>query len=356
MTVRNSLPFEFPFRWNELRRLFAGLPDEAADFLDQRDRDIEDFLASLDDDVSGVATESHLLAMSASGASVASGGAYITFGSIVAQNGFSSVTSASGEWTHPVSGVYLLTYEHAWDSYTGGGVVALELDGVEVPEGVISDGSSAGQEGRGTIAYVAEPGQVGKIKVTQASGSAQTCDALVRVAITDPKASSSSSSPASSNVVSLGPQDDPDVSSYTAGGAAWNDPDAKWIWHTAPVGGERPVNEEGWFEGEFSSTTAVAATVEYSCDNECAVYLNGSLLGTQTGLASHWTNRYTASATLQAGSNMFEVYGKNLTGGPGDNAAAFILSVHDSSGTVLFRTSDVTGWTGYTAEPVGWLS
>lgn len=45
MSVRNALPFEFPFRWNDIRRFLTGVPDEAIDYLDQRDRDLEDFLA-----------------------------------------------------------------------------------------------------------------------------------------------------------------------------------------------------------------------------------------------------------------------------------------------------------------------
>ena len=47
MAIRNALPFEFPYRWNDIRRFFTALPDEAADYLDQRDRDLEDFLATL---------------------------------------------------------------------------------------------------------------------------------------------------------------------------------------------------------------------------------------------------------------------------------------------------------------------
>ena len=46
MAVRNALPFEFPYRWGDVRRFFGKLDDEAVDYLDQRDRDLEDFLAA----------------------------------------------------------------------------------------------------------------------------------------------------------------------------------------------------------------------------------------------------------------------------------------------------------------------
>lgn len=39
----NAFPFEFPFRWDSLREHFPA-DDVAVDHLDQRDRDLEDFL------------------------------------------------------------------------------------------------------------------------------------------------------------------------------------------------------------------------------------------------------------------------------------------------------------------------
>ena len=47
MAIRNALPFEFPWRWDDIRRFFGKMEDEAVDYLDQRDRDLEDFLATL---------------------------------------------------------------------------------------------------------------------------------------------------------------------------------------------------------------------------------------------------------------------------------------------------------------------
>lgn len=124
-----------------------------------------------------------LLVLSASGASVASGGDVVTFDTIVTRRDFPD--AGGDDWTHPVTGVYVLDYEHAWDTYDEAGTIELELDGVARPEGMIGSGAS-GTEGRGTIIYYAEGGSIGKIRVTQTSGSDQTFDATLRLGITDP--------------------------------------------------------------------------------------------------------------------------------------------------------------------------
>jgi hypothetical protein len=129
--------------------------------------------------------QAQLLVMSATAANIASGGDYVAFQSTVARRGFATFAGPGEGWTHPVSGVYVLTYEHDWASYQGGGTVELEVDGQLIPEGVIASGD-AGATGAGTIMYWAEAGTVGKIKITQSSGSTQACNAFVRVGITDP--------------------------------------------------------------------------------------------------------------------------------------------------------------------------
>lgn len=123
--------------------------------------------------------------MSATSASIAAGGDHVEFDLIVAQHRFSGVSAPGEGWVHPVTGIYALTYRHAWDSFEGGGTVRLELDGVLVPEGVIMAGSS-GREGLGSLFYRATTGSTGKVKVTHGSASAQTCSATIRLAITDP--------------------------------------------------------------------------------------------------------------------------------------------------------------------------
>lgn len=135
---------------------------------------------------SGLTTNAaQLLCMTVSGDSIASGGDYVAFTSILAQHAFATVTAAGETWIHPTDGVYMLAYEHAWVSYEGGGTIQLEIDGTLVAGGVIASGTS-GTKGRGTIAYVATKDSVGRIKVTQSSGAAQTCAATIHVAITDP--------------------------------------------------------------------------------------------------------------------------------------------------------------------------
>lgn len=126
-----------------------------------------------------------LLVMSASAASVDDGGDYLTFDTVVAVKGFSPEPTAGDSWVHPVEGVYVLDYEHVWDTFDEGGTIEVEVDGELLAEGTIASGT-VGLEGRGTIVYYAPGSSTGKIKVTQGSGSAQDCDAVMRLAITDP--------------------------------------------------------------------------------------------------------------------------------------------------------------------------
>ncbi len=140
-----------------------------------------------------------LLVMSATGDSIASGGDYVEFDTILSRHGFDGVIVAVGDaWMHPVTGVYVLTYDHEWDSYTGGGSVEMTLDAEVISGGQVIESASSGQVGGGTIAYHAAEGQVGRIKVTQSSGSAQTCDATAWISLPDPAAPISAvSAPAS---------------------------------------------------------------------------------------------------------------------------------------------------------------
>ena len=126
-----------------------------------------------------------LLVLSASAASIASGGDHVTFDTIVAQHRFPDVIAAGESWTHPVDGVYSAVVKLRWDSYAGGGTIRLELDGVLIPEGLFVAGDS-GDQALGVVQYKASAGSVARIKVTQSSGSIQTCSALVSAAITDP--------------------------------------------------------------------------------------------------------------------------------------------------------------------------
>lgn len=128
-----------------------------------------------------------LLVLSTTGDSIASGGDAVTFDTILAQHGFDGVVTQAGQgWVHPITGVYVLTLVFEWDSYQGGGTVELEIDGIVRADGLLVEDDGSGQRAIAMLPYHAETGEVAKIKVTQSSGSAQTCDATVRVAVSDP--------------------------------------------------------------------------------------------------------------------------------------------------------------------------
>lgn len=293
----------------------------------------------------------HLLVMSATGAAIASGGDHVTFDTLVAQHGFGSVLVQPGEgWVHPVAGVYELSYKHEWSAFSGGGTIRVELDGTLIPEGMILDGT-VGSEGSGTLSYVADAGQVGRIHVVQSTGGDQACDAQVWVAIPDPRTAEAERYV--SEIVCIADQGDPS-SPWGAVPTGWGDPDACWVWHTALDGsGGRPDYEEAWIEGTYNSVSAQSVTVEFTADNLCSVSLNGALLGSDS---DHTDAATSVSAVLKAGANLFECYAQNtVRSGGGAHPAGFLLTVYKTStGEVLFHTTDQGGWVGHTAEPAGW--
>lgn len=126
-----------------------------------------------------------VLTMSATADTIASGvDDYVAFGAIVDQYGFATVETAGSSISLPHPAVYVLTYEHAWDSYTGGGTIQVELDGTVIR--TLASGSE-GQTGRGSSVFAADAGQSLKIKVSQASGSTQTFDGYLELGISDRK-------------------------------------------------------------------------------------------------------------------------------------------------------------------------
>lgn len=127
-----------------------------------------------------------VLSISGDAVSVASGGDYLALTGIVHQFGFAAGVSADGKTvTWPASAVGEIQVEMEWDTYQGGGTIELEIDGVVPSWGVLAEGTS-GQRGckRRTVNIV--EGALVKVKVTQSSGSAQTCSALAEFAIPDP--------------------------------------------------------------------------------------------------------------------------------------------------------------------------
>lgn len=131
------------------------------------------------------AESAQLLSLAATGATIPAGGGPVTFDEIIARHGFAATGAAGTTWVHPVDAVYALTYEHAWTSFLGGGVIRLEVGGVLVPEGVLADGTS-GQTGSGTLLYRAAAGTTGRIWIEAATASDQLFDGFLSVGVTDP--------------------------------------------------------------------------------------------------------------------------------------------------------------------------
>ena len=179
-----SFRVPFPRVSGELERVDPSLKRAGEQF----DRNFDELARLTDPALSS--NSAHLLVMSVPDDSIANGGDYAAFNRTLAQHGFGTVSGADQQWTHPVSGVYVLMYEHAWDTYDGGGTIQFELDGVIPAHGMIAQGST-GRVGQGSIVYYADADAVGKIKVTQSSGAAQTCSSTVRIALPDPVASGS---------------------------------------------------------------------------------------------------------------------------------------------------------------------
>lgn len=136
-----------------------------------------------------------LLVLSATGVDIAAGGDFVAFDSIVAQHGFDGVVQAlGGYWVHPVSGVYLLTYEHVWATYSGGGTIQLQVDEADVPGGLIAWATSGG-DGSKTISYFAAAGSTGRVWIDSGSDDPETCSARLWVAITDPTTPAAAAGP-----------------------------------------------------------------------------------------------------------------------------------------------------------------
>lgn len=140
-------------------------------------------------DQAETAGAAQLLVLSATADPIASGGDHVDLSTVLdQQGGFLNVVQPSGgAWVHPITATYVLTYEHAWDSFEEGGDVDLELDGITTLARRIGTRTDW-QRGRGTIHYYAEAGQVGRIKVTHSDASAQICDAAMWLSVPDPLA------------------------------------------------------------------------------------------------------------------------------------------------------------------------
>lgn len=136
-------------------------------------------------EVSSASGVGQLLVVSATADSISSGGDYVTADAIVYQRGFAGVTADGDSIVWPTDAVGEIQVEFAWDTYTGGGTIEIEVDGVVPAWGLIATGTSGSKGCKRRGVHIAE-GAVVKVKVTQTSGVAKTADVLVEFSIPDP--------------------------------------------------------------------------------------------------------------------------------------------------------------------------
>lgn len=128
-----------------------------------------------------------MVTLSATADSIASGGDYVTFDTVQYQHDFGAPITPGQTITWPASAVGEVQVELAWETYQGGGTVQVEIDGLVPTWGTLAEATS-GQYGWKRRSGHFTEGSTVKIKVTQTSGAAQTCDVFVQYAIPDPTA------------------------------------------------------------------------------------------------------------------------------------------------------------------------
>jgi hypothetical protein len=131
-------------------------------------------------------------------------------------------------------------------------------------------------------------------------------------------------------------------------GADWPDDEAVWIW--TDVDGLHPI-ETGYMAQTFWLPEAGDVRVWASLDNEGEVYVDGTLLLTETNSTTILNVKGVVS--LAAGRHTVAVEARNVD----DNTpAAARVAVYTHVGGVddelLLRTTE--DWHGWTSEPVGW--
>jgi hypothetical protein len=131
-------------------------------------------------------------------------------------------------------------------------------------------------------------------------------------------------------------------------GADWPDPEAVWIW--TDVDGPHPI-ETGFMAQTFWLPEAGDVRIWASLDNEGEVYVDGTLLLTETNSTTILNVKDEVS--LAAGRHTVAVEARNVD----DNTAAaarvaIYTYVDGADDELLLRTTE--DWHGWTSEPVGW--
>lgn len=129
--------------------------------------------------------QGQMLVLSGTAASVASGGDYLAFGAEVYRHGFGDfyVDAKTVRW--PISVKGSIQVEFAWASYTGGGTVEIEVDGVVPAWGRIA-ASGQGQYLCKRRSVKIDAGSLVKIKMTHTAGSALTAEFWVEFSVDGP--------------------------------------------------------------------------------------------------------------------------------------------------------------------------
>lgn len=126
-----------------------------------------------------------LLVVTASADPIASGGDFVSFDTTIHRHGFAAIAVGAQAIIWPRTAVGEIQVEFSWLSYTGGGKIEIEVDGVVPAWGLIAD-AAGGSTGCKRRSVHIEAGAEVAVRVTQTSGSPQTADVLVEFAIPDP--------------------------------------------------------------------------------------------------------------------------------------------------------------------------
>lgn len=126
-----------------------------------------------------------IIHLSGTSVPLASGGADLVNDTIVDRYGFSA-TVVGAEWVYPRTATYKHDLEFEWDSFQGGGRVELLVNG----NVVYTNRDDGGGAGQGFQMYPtpirATKGDVGKIRITQSSGSPQDGSWNLYVSVQEP--------------------------------------------------------------------------------------------------------------------------------------------------------------------------
>ena len=119
-------------------------------------------------------------------------------------------------------------------------------------------------------------------------------------------------------------------------------------WNTPVYGAITPnMSNPLIFSNTYNNSgSSFTATIYVMCDDECAFYLNGTLIGNNGA----WPNGYEYSITIAPGENTFQFFCENY--GSSLNPAGFAVNLYDNNNNLIMLTDDTcsggsncSGWT-----------